>query len=353
MSTSYDGSLGTTVNVIPRGADVSVGFNSTIVLVGEGDSGTADLQEGYFIEDTDDAEGLFGEEAPLVDAFGAARANGAPEIWGVPVDSTDPNYEAAVETAVDLGPRYIYVDSEDDADVNAAVGVVEDRATDLDLTRVFAPISEDVDVADIGEYEPRADSQRLVEVAPLTATVAGADTYMAAAIVGAASTKPLGSSLAYDGVVVDELGTEYRASMAVDFERVTAVTKDAEVVDGITTSDEGAFSDIFQMEIVDTAILGLDEVAQDYGGSEVNTPDGRANLESDMRIFLQSLASQTPPLLADAFGGDPFVVEADVGGDADEVIVTAGVNPVDVMKQITINLNIGRVTTLGGIEADE
>ena len=352
MARSYTGSLGTTVNVLPRGADVSVGFNSTVVIVGEMGEGTADLHEAYAIDDTDDAEERFGEDASIVDAIQAARANGAPDIWGVAVDSTEPDYEQGVEVALGVTPRYIYVDTEADADVNAAIGVVEDYATDLEFTRLWAPISEDVETADISTYEPRDDSFRLVEVAPLTSTVAGADTYTAAAVMGAASTKPLGASLAYDQIVVDELGTKYRPSMALDFERVTAVTKDAEIVDGVTASDEGTFSDIFQMEIVDTAILGLDQIAQDYGGSEVNTEDGRANLESDMRIYLESLADQTPPLLADAFGGDPYYVDVDVGGDADEAVATVGVNPVDVMKQITVDLNVGRVTTLGGVDAE-
>lgn len=352
MAETYDGALGTTVNVFPQGADVSVGFTSTIVLVGKNEDGTADNYEAITVDDTDEVEEEFGEDSGLVGAFTAARSNGADEIWAVGVDPEDPDWEAGTEAAINILPRYIYIDSHESEAKNTAVGVAEDYATDLEFTRVFAPISEEVDSADVGDYEPDSSSMRAVEVAPQNATVGGEETYTAAAVVGAASNEPLGSSLAYDQITVDELATEYRPSVADNFERVTAVTKDATIVDGLTTSDEGAFSDIFQMEIVDTAALGLDEIAQDYAGSSVNTEDQRDSLASAMRIYLESLASQSPPLLADAFGGDPYVVDVDVGGDADEVIVNAGVNPVDVMKKIMINLNVGRVTTLEGVDAE-
>lgn len=349
MAITYDGALGTTVNVFPRGSSVSVGFDSTVVLIGEDEGGEAESELPVFLPDQDEADDAFGEDSGLAAAYAAAAANGADDIYGVAVDEDD--WNGAAEAAMSVNPRYVYVDSTEDANVNAVTGVVRSYATDLEFARVFAPTSETISVEDITAYEPRDAHHRLVEVAPQQATVAGQETYTAAAAVGHAAGKPLGSSLAYDTVTVDSLGEEYRPSEATDFEQVTAVTKDATFVDGVTTSDEGAFEDIFQMEIVDTVAMGLDQVAQDYAGSAVNTEDERDNLVSDMRIYLNSLADQNPPLLADAFGGPPFSVQADVGADADAVDVTVGVSPVDVMKQITINLNVGEVITFDGAEA--
>lgn len=356
MAITYDGSLGTTVSVFPQGADVSVGFTSTVVIVGEEDGGDADNYTVTPLDSQSDADEEFGADSGIAKAFAAVRANGADDIWAVGADSNDPDWDGAVTEAMEIDPRYIYLDSAETAAKNTATGVVEDFATDLEFARIFFPVTpeegDEIDAADVNDYTPDSDSKRAVEVAPKEATVGGEDTYTAAAVAGAASTKPLNSSLAYDQITVDELGKEYRPSMATNFERVTALTKDAEVVDGVTTSEEGAFSDIFQMEIVDTAALGLDQVAQDYAGTSVNTEEERASLASNMRIFLNSLAAQSPPLLADAFGGRPFNVDVQVGGDADEVLVNAVVNPVDVMKQITINLNVGRVNTLDGLDAE-
>lgn len=356
MSTTYDGALGTTVTVYPNGTGVSVGFDSTVVLLGAMDTanGNASLHEPVFIDDEQTAIDNFGDSSDLTAAAMAARANGAFDLYGVGVDdsSGEPDYTAAAEAAMGLEPRYIYVDSTTTTDVGDAMTVVNDYATDLEFARVFAPITDVTRNNDISAYEPSQTDHRLVEVAPQTATVRGMSTTTAAAVVGHAARKPLGGSMALDSITVDSLGSQYRPSEATTFEGVTAVTKDGTIVDGVTTAEESAFSDIFQMEIVDTVALGLDEVAQDYSGSAPNTEEERDGLRSDMRIFLNSLASQTPPLLADAFGAEPFAVELPtVGADADQARVTVAVNPVDVMKDIKINLNVGRAVTFDGVEA--
>lgn len=353
MSVTYNGALGTTVNVFPSGANVSVGFTSTLVLVGEQDGGNADFNTPVAVDDVSDVEDAMGESSSLTGAFRAAKANGAGDIWVVGTDgtATDPDYSAATQAAMSILPRYVYLDSADSADKSTALGVIEDYATDLEFARLFAPVESDVATADISTYEPNANAQRYIEVAPFECTVGGETTYTAAAVAGAASTKPLGGSLAYDQITVDSLATEYRASTATDFEHVTAVTKDSVIVDGVTTSTEGAFSDIFQMEIVDTAALGLDQISQDYAGSTPNTEEERTSLRGAMRRFLESLADRNPPLLADAEGGQPYSVQVDLGSSDDEAVASVGVDPVDVMKQITINLNVGDVTTLEGVEA--
>ncbi|MDB9247451.1 hypothetical protein PN419_00320 [Halorubrum ezzemoulense] len=354
METTYDGALGTTINVYPSGANVTVGFDSTVVLIGPMDSsnGSANVGEAVLLADQDEADTQFGDGSGLASAYAAASANGAGEVYGVGVDTSaaDPDWTGAAKEAMGVDPRYVYVDSTEETPVTEVHGVVTDYATDLNFARVFAPIAESVAAGDETTYTARANDQRLVEVAPQSATVDGASTYTAAAVVGHAARQPLGSSISNDEITVDSLGTEYRASGASGFENVTAVTKDAVIVSGATTSDTDAFSDIFQVEIVDTVALGLDEVAQTYAGEAPNTQDEANNLESDMRTFLGSLTDQRPPLLADVSGDTPYFVTATPEPDG-QTTVDVGVSPLDVMEDITINLNVGRTVTFDGVEA--
>jgi len=90
MPVTYDGGLGTTVRV--RGVDTSVpiGFDSTLVLVGEGtDEGDADDGDVTFLSDRTSAEDAFGEDSELATAFTAARTNGANNIYGVSVEEDE------------------------------------------------------------------------------------------------------------------------------------------------------------------------------------------------------------------------------------------------------------------------
>lgn len=353
MSTTYDGALGTTVEVIPRGSNVTVGFDTTIVLVGpDGTNATASNQDAVFLDDRNEADTEFGESSEIAKAFSAAKLNGAGEIYGVSVDqgAADPDYTGAAQEAMSVDPRYIVALTQDDTNISDVRAVLTDYETDLEFARLFAP-GEDTSVSDISSYSPRDNDQRYIEVTPATCTVSGDSTFTAAAVAGKAARKPLGASLAYDNIDVESLGVDYRPSEATDFTEVTAVTKDEKIVDGVTTSTESAFSDIFQMEIVDTVALGIDEIAQDYAGRSNNTENGRRNLVNDVNIYLESLAEQRPPLLADADGGQPYHTTASVGATDSEVDLDVAVDVVDVMKQIDIGLNIGDVTTFEGVSA--
>lgn len=354
MSVTYDGGLGTTVNVHPAGTDVTVGFDTTLAIIGEIDGEYEGDDEYILVDSLSHAEEEFGEESELTNNYNAARVNGAGDIYAHPVDpdaTEGTTYSEAAENIMSgLAPRYMMVASEDDDDVLDVLGVATDYANDLSFTRVFAP-AEDVDVTEIDTYEPRADEPRLVEVASATATVAGRNCYTAAAVAGHAARQPLGASITYDGLAIDELGVEYRTSQAQQFDRVTAVTYDGQIVEGVTTSDQGAFSDIFQMEIVDMCALGIDEIAQDFAGDRPNTDDEQEALKEDCEIFLEGQASQSPPLLHAPGDEDAYTVDVDYGSDTDEVILTAGIQPVDVMKHIQIDLNVGGIATFESMHA--
>jgi len=352
MTVTYDGGLGTTVRV--RGVDTSVpvGFDSTLVLVGEAENGNAQPGDVRFLDSRTDAEDEFGEDSELSTAYTAASANGASQIYGVAVDEDGGyDYYTVFKEAMKFQPRFICALEEGTEVATDLLSVLTEEAENFRFARGIVA-SEEVEASEISDYEPAEVDKRIVEVAPKYCTVNDEPVKTAAAVAGRLAAQPLGSSISYDSLnAVDELMEEYLPTEADNFEGVTAVIDSGEVIEGVTTSDEPAFSDIFQVEIVDEATLGLYEIAKEYAG-EPNTVDERNNLASDMRIYLSSLANQNPPLLSDASGdGEAYEVSTSLGSSEEEVQVDVAISPLDVMKQINVGIDVGTIVTYSGASA--
>ena len=344
MPQVYEGALGTTVTVIPVDSTVSVGFRSVIALIGEADGGEAPTEEPVPIDSARDAAEQFGEGSELADNLTRALRAGATSVFGV---ATDDDWEAAAEAAMDVAPRYVTPVTDTEGNIIEVHSVVEDRANILEFARVIAPTPSSIAPTEVNGAEPIAASDRLVEVAPKEFEDG---TYVASALVGHASRQALGSSITYDELTFSgDLATEYRRDIAQNFERIAAVTKDGTITEGVTTSDEDAFADLFQVEIVDAVALGADEIAQNYAGQRPNTREARRALARDVRSFLSPLTSRRPPLLSDADGGPPFAVEASAESD-DTVNLRVSISPVNVMKQIDIDLEVGSAVTFSGAD---
>lgn len=403
--------LGTEVDLIPRASNPS-GDGSRVVLIGQGMDGSASMGEVVEVSSKSEAVSLFGAGSQLAKAYVAAEQNGATNLYAVPVsgetqavsdttiadytfdtetaaqDSADTlgadgvhshpdgtfmpfkyharleqalvdqgiasvskvDHGAAVMQAMSVNPRFVYVESTSPVDVLDSLDMVNDYATDLNFARVVTPIDGPMQVSAVDSYSPRVPDQRLVEVAPVNATVSGESTTTAAALVGQMAQKSLGGSLTYDELSVDSLQYNYRPSVAQSLSRVTAVADGGVVVEGLTTSMEEALTDIFQAEIVDSIAKGLQTIGKDYAGSSVNTESARQELASDMRISLQELVEQSPPLLqSDA--AEPYSVSI-TGSGNETTEITVGVSPVNVMKNIAIDLNVGSVVTLDSVNTD-
>lgn len=351
MSVSYSGGLGTTVTVRPVDANVSVGFDSTLVLIGENSGGSATDKELNFLDTQSDANDLYGSSSEIAKAYTAATLNGASEVYGISIDSndTDPYQAATDEVMSGISPRYIVPCTETQAEQDNVLASVNDWADDLNFARVIAP-GDDVSTGNISSYSPTNDDQRYAEVAPKRGKTGGENAFTAAAVAGHASQQPLGSSITFDNLNISDLSTEYRRTEAVDFGEVTAVTRDGKITEGVTTSTEDAFSDIFQVEIVDAVAQGVDEIAQQYAGDRPNTEDARQDLVGDVDRFLGPLTQDRPPLLSTAEGGPAYAVDTVVESD-EKISLNVAISPVSVMKQIDINFDVGSVLTFEGVSA--
>lgn len=431
-ATTYSG-LGTTINVRAAGTNVSVGFNTNVVIVGgyDASAGSTTPGEVEYVEDSTAAENLFGADSELATQTQLATINGAGEVYGVAVPETsvsesvttsssmtlsntpvfDPtvqseheitvtndtsgdtldveisyedtlstpdsgavvnpltgdiefeasddytveydygDYDTAIQTAATENVRFVKVLSEATPVKNTLVSELENEATDIRFKRGVAGATPEIDSGAVSEYTPAADHQRLIEVAPARGNTGDGEARTVAAVGGAYSTQPLGESLTYDSINgFESLNVEYRPSQARDFEQVTAIADTMEIVEGVTTSSEDAFSDVYKCEITDTVAQGLYEVGRNYAGGP-NTVDDRNNLETDVRNLLSSYARQRPPLLNASDGSNPYSVDTSLGESDEETILDVGIDPLDVMKEVTINLNVGTVVTYEGASA--
>lgn len=270
------------------------------------------------------------------------------------------SYNNALITAVDEGARYVVPLTENESVANNLLSELDTHATDFDFQRGFVGAQPAIDATDISTYSDGYSDQRLVVVPPSRGTVDGSEVRTCAGIAGMAASRPLGGSITYDELSgLDTLNKKYTASEAADFtdsngadEEVTALTENFEVVNGMTSSPTAQFQDIFQTEIIDAATEGLHEVAKQYAGGP-QTGDERDNLRSAMVQVLEDMATQNPPLLSTAEGGDadPYQVTVSLGATDTETDVQVSIEPLDIMKEVNVDIAVGEVVTFNGASA--
>jgi len=261
------------------------------------------------------------------------------------------DYTEAIQNAATYNVRFVHVLSEATSVKNTLISELEQEATDIRFKRGIAGATPNIESGEISDYSPAADHQRLIEVAPARGDTGDGEVRTVSAVGGAYASQPLGQSLTYDAINgFESLNQTYRPSQAREFSGVTAIADTMEIVEGVTTSTTDAFSDVYKVEIIDTVAQGLYEVGRGYAGGP-NTPDDRDSLETDARNLLSGYANQRPPLLNSADGGSAYDVSASLGSTDEETVMNVGIEPLDVMKQVTVNLSVGTVVTYEGTSA--
>jgi hypothetical protein len=258
------------------------------------------------------------------------------------------DYTTAIQNAASYNVRFVKVLSEATSVKNTLISELENQATDIRFKRGITGATPDIQSGEISNYSAAADHQRLIEVAPARGNTGDGEQRTVSAVGGAYASQPLGESLTYDVINgFESLNQEYRPSQARDFTGVTAIADTMEIVEGVTTSTTDAFSDVYKCEIIDAVAQGLYEVGRGYAGGP-NTEDDRNNLATDAGNLLSGYARQRPPLLNAGDGSKPYSVETSLGSSDEETIMNVGIEPLDMMKQVTLNLNVGTVVTYEG-----
>jgi len=261
------------------------------------------------------------------------------------------DYTSAIQTAVDQPVRYVLVGTENDSVKLTLNQELNEAERNFRLLRGVVGATPDIQSGEVSDYTPVEQDWRMIEVAPARGTGADGTLRTCFAVGGLMAGQPVDvtGSITYDQVNgFSDLNVNYAPTTAAAFEQVTALTDEFDVAEGITTSSELSFRDIYKVEIVDLITERLYQRIKNYrGGSNARTAQLR--FQSRLKRDLGSFASAQPPLLADGEGGVPFTVTVSTGTVDTEADVDVGIDVAPIAKQVKLNVSVGPIE-FGGAE---
>lgn len=255
------------------------------------------------------------------------------------------DWSTAIDSVAAKIPRILSVCTEAASVRSVALSTVNNYDPDFDFMHLMvgAPFG-----LDGTTYTPSESDRRLAVVATSRGWLDEAETDMARTV-GAAgglqASVPLGDSTASTSL-------NGFASLGETFSNSTQATmidnglyplgRDGgiEVVKDTTTSDEAKFGRISWSEIVDEAVELSHQISKDFV-SEANTENNRLALGESHRNSFREMQNDN---LLDAF----YVSVVDTGGD--EVSVNVGLDLVDYMDKISVDISVGDVVLLEGVQ---
>ena len=255
------------------------------------------------------------------------------------------DYETAVENVMQFVPRAVGVLTENTSVVNDALGEANTYDVNFDFTHVFG--GEFVDFEDVPNYSNAYDDRRLAAVTSPRAYTDETETTEVrtiGAVVGKQAGLPLGDTSTVESlsglVSLKDTPSNTQAAAMIDkglyvLQERGAVT----VVKDTTTSSDPRFERVAWSEIVDEATEISNVISQNFIG-EANTEDNRLRLGENHR-------SAYDELLADNLL-DEYVVSVSESADPSVVDVGIGLNVVDYMDRIEVDIRVGDVVTNGG-----
>jgi len=257
------------------------------------------------------------------------------------IDYTYGDYDAAIETAVDLPVRSVGVCTEDSAVKSTLQTELANVAADFNFKRGFVGAHPEIATSDISSYSPDVEDWRVVEVAPARGVGADGAVRTVGAVAGFMSSQPIGpdGSGLYDSVSgLTDLNTAYRPSEAKNFSQVTAITRNGVIGVAETTSATDQFSEIYKVEVIDAIALGLFDPIQDYAGG----PQDVSDLRSIIGAQLQDYASGNPPLLGfgDGRAASPYSVSTSLSSGGDVANAGVSIVPYPIAKSVNLNLTV-------------
>jgi len=261
-------------------------------------------------------------------------------------------YQAAINTAANRAVRTVAVCTENDSVINTAQTELSNAAESFQFGRGVVGSSLSLSPSGVNSYAPAVDDWRIIEVTPSRATYNDTEVRTVGAIAGLVAAQPIDvtGSITYDSLnnIFDSLGVEFSPVKASNFERVTAITDEFEIAEGVTTESQSEFQDIYKAEIIDFTIEQLFARIKSYRGGS-NTLRSRRQFESRLRNVLSSYATPnaSPPLLATGDGSKPYSISVTRGSADDETAVSVGINVAPIAKEITLDVSTGPLQLTG------
>jgi hypothetical protein len=265
------------------------------------------------------------------------------------IDYTYGTYDASLATAVTSeGPQVVAVGTEDTSYGSTLGTELGNDAGNFTFQHGFLGADVKADSTGTGTYVTNftdsLDDRRLSVVA----TPRGTDTNDAEVrtvwgVAAEVATTPLGRSTTNnDFRGYNSLRTEFNVSEQSSLidKQVLPLRRDGEdfeIVKDQTTSTTVRFERIFSNQVVDNAVTIIHDDASDFVG-EQNTVSNRASLRTSISNDLQTIANASPSQL------DDYAVNVSPdGSDPNQVNVEVGLNVVDVMDNIVVDVAVGDV----------
>jgi len=261
------------------------------------------------------------------------------------------DYTTALQNTAPKDVRYIGVCTESDTVKTTAQTEVADEAANLDFKRVITGSRVDLQSSDISGYTPNTEDWRLIEVAPARGTMSAGEVRTVGAMLGTLAQQPIdpnGSPVGDSVGGLSDVNVAYRDSEADNFQQVTSIGRDLEIVAANTTSSDTELQPIYKAEILDLIVETMGETA-DLFLNGPNTAESKRDLRAALRRVANGLASSAPPVLGSTDGGRPYNIAVDQGGTDTNVDATIAVEPTPIMRSIDLNFNFGAVTTFEGV----
>lgn len=264
------------------------------------------------------------------------------------------DYASAITSMASENVRYACALTESESVANSLLSDLNQRATNFDLKRGMA--NGQPDVANPADYSDNLDDQRLSVVMAPRGYIDDAETEevrMCGPIAALAAGKALGDTIGNENVAgITGLRTEYTPQDAADFidKQVMPVFEDdgIEVVKDMTTSTEQKFERIYACDVVDEVTEISHQIAKAYN-QELNFSETVDGIEDDHVSALAEMSNDRPPLLNSTDGTKPYAVSAEVNdSNSNKIDVEVGIDVVDVIDQIEVDIIVGDVITNGG-----
>lgn len=257
------------------------------------------------------------------------------------------DYSTAIGNAVGRDVRSVGVCTESDSVKTTLDSDMDTQSSNFRFLRGVTGSDVDISPASTGSYTPTVEDWRMVEVAPSRATSSQGNVRTVGAVAGMIASQPIDvtGSITYDNITgLDSLKVEFSPTEAENFSQVTALTDEFEVAEGVTTSSESAFADIYKVEIIDFIVEGIYGHIKNYRGGS-NAQPARRRFKSQLKRFLgrHSVPDAIPPLLASGDGTQPYSVSVRQGSTDTEADVDIGIDVAPIAKEVVLDVSVGPI----------
>lgn len=254
------------------------------------------------------------------------------------------DYAGAITSNLKKVPRFVTVLTENTSVANDLLTNLNDYAQNFDFMHGVVGAMPDVTPS---AYSDNFDDRRLIIVAPSRAFTDSANTNMVRTLGGVGGKqagKELGDSTTYEAVNgFADLNRKYTNSeLGTLIDNQVYPLKQGggiKVVKDMTTSTDAKFERVYASEVVDEATELSHEISQNFVGE--------ANTESNRFALGESHASSYAEMEDDDLL-DAYSVQVTEGANANEVDVSIGLDVVDVMDLIDVEITVGDVITNEG-----